>query len=421
MIFRITKILFLLLIFSLPFVHPVNPILLGLRVTITDFLFLAVFIFWLISLLVKQTKLKISKLYIFLGLYAFSLSLSSVFSISPKQSFFKLLAEFYLIFLAVLTFNLVENLKFFKKVVFVWLSATFLTFLASLAGFVMFYLGFKTTENNIFLYHFGTLPGGNYPRLQALFANANMLCNYLNVSLIFAALAGKLGWLKSVFIWILYFGICFSAVLTISPGMGGLLLSLGVFYSRFYFSEEKGNFGFALLSAGILGAILFFGASLISVDTPNTNQDFSIPFVAQKFEPSVRVLVWENVFQNNANNLFIGRGTGMNVAGLYYTVLSGEPQYLTDAHNVWLNQFGQLGILGLIIFVSLCWYVLKNCRFKLTEFNEKTVSLLALSCCFLGAFLYQSLNGSFEDARHLWVLFGLLVAVKEMKVEINPN
>jgi carbon starvation protein CstA len=36
---------------------------------------------------------------------------------------------------------------------------------------------------------------------------------------------------------------------------------------------------------------------------------------------------------------------------------------------------------------------------------------LALSCALIGAFLYQGLSGSFEDARHLWILFGLLVGV----------
>lgn len=421
MIFRITKGLFLLLIFSLPFVRPINPLLLGLRVTITDFLFALVFVFWILSLLTKQTKIKFSKFYFFLGFYALALTLSTIFSIIPQQSFYKLLAEFYLIFLAVLTFNLVDNLRFFKKVVLVWLVATFLTFLASFAGFILFYLGYKSTDSNIFLYHFGTLPSGNYPRLQALFVNANMLCNYLNISLMLTFLAGKLKWIKHVWILFLHFGIWFTACLTISPGLGGLFLSLGFWFGSIFYFERKKRSAICLLSLGILAGILFFGSSLISVDTANTNQDFKIPFIEQKVEPSVRVLVWENVINNISYYPFLGKGTGLTVAGVQYVTLSGEPQYLTDAHNVWLNIFGQLGIFGLAAFAALTCFLLKKCRFYLTEVNEKTFSLLALSCAFLGAFLYQSLNGSYEDARHLWVLFGVLAAVGISEFENNET
>ncbi|HLF06056.1 MAG TPA: hypothetical protein VI893_02585, partial [Thermoplasmata archaeon] len=41
----------------------------------------------------------------------------------------------------------------------------------------------------------------------------------------------------------------------------------------------------------------------------------------------------------------------------------------------------------------------------------------ALAAAFLGGFLYPSLSGSFENTRHLWVLFGLLAAVRELGSE----
>jgi len=34
-----------------------------------------------------------------------------------------------------------------------------------------------------------------------------------------------------------------------------------------------------------------------------------------------------------------------------------------------------------------------------------------------GGFLYPSLSGSFENTRHVWVLFGLLAAVRELGSE----
>jgi putative inorganic carbon (hco3(-)) transporter len=40
---------------------------------------------------------------------------------------------------------------------------------------------------------------------------------------------------------------------------------------------------------------------------------------------------------------------------------------------------------------------------------------VALGIAFLGAFAYQGLGGSFEDARHLWLLFGLLIASRRLE------
>lgn len=410
MTLKITNWLFLLLIFSVPFVRPFDFFLFGLKTSATDFIFLVTFIFWLIALLQKQARFRFSKFYYFLAFYGLALTISTIFSSNFQQSFYKLLAELYLLALAVLTFNLVNSYDIFKKVTFFWLAGTFLTFLAALAGVLLFYLGYKTQDENFFLFHFGTLPGGNYPRIQALFANANLLCNYLNVGLMLALLADRLGWLKKFWALFLHFGILFTAFFTLSPGIGGLLLSGGVWlWANFNFSEKK-TYARAALFAGIAGAIFFFASSLISIDTANTDRDFTLPFAEQKFEPSVRVMVWENSLETISEYPFFGKGTGTFAAGVNYVSLSGVKQFLTDAHNIWLNLFAQLGIFGLLAFGLLTFYLLKKCRFSLPDNTEKSFVILALSCSFLGAFLYQGLNGSYEDARHLWILFGLLAS-----------
>jgi O-antigen ligase len=94
-------------------------------------------------------------------------------------------------------------------------------------------------------------------------------------------------------------------------------------------------------------------------------------------------------------------------------IISGDKQFLSDAHNVWLNLLGQIGFFGLIAFASLCLFLLWRCRFRLADSTEKSFVQLALSCAFIGAFWYQGLQGSFEDARHLWILFGLLASFGE--------
>lgn len=408
MTLRITKALFLLLVISLPLVRPFNISLFDLLVPFTDFIFLLVFGFWLIAMLRDESKLRISKFYFFLGFYALALTVSTIFSIAPKQSFYKLLGEYYLILLCVLTFNLADSLDFLKRVTKAWLIGTGITILAALAGFFLFYLGYKTPKENYFLFHYGTLPSGNYPRLQALFFNANMLCNFLNVSLILTVLADKLGWLKKIPSRILQFGVWFTAFLTISPGLGGLFLSFGVWlWTNLLFAGRK-NFAYFTCLTGIFLAIVFFLVTSISPDTANTAQDFKLPYSEQKIEPSVRILIWQDTIETIRQYPFFGQGTGTEVAATEYTVLSGENQLLTDAHNVWLNIFGQLGLFGFIAFLSLCLYLLWRCKFHLADQTEKSYIQTALSCAFIGAFLFQGLQGSYEDARHLWILFGLL-------------
>jgi len=167
------------------------------------------------------------------------------------------------------------------------------------------------------------------------------------------------------------------------------------------------------LASAILFAALVFGSTLFSPDTGNTTQEFSLPFSDKKLEASVRVLVWENALENFREFPFTGRGTGANTASLQYRTLSGDNQILLDAHNVWLNVLGQAGFLGIVAFNLLTLFLITRCRFSFDKLDEQNLIHLALSCAFVGAFLYQGLSGSFEDARHLWILFGLLVGIKK--------
>ena len=413
MTLKICKWLFLLLIVSLPLVRLFNANYYGFLIPYTDFIFLAVFAFWLLALVRGETRFLFDKFFLFIGLYAFALTISTIFSIQPQRSFFKLLGEFYLFALAVISFHLVQEKSFCRQIVYAWLAGTTLTILASLAGFVLFYLGFKTQADNYFLSHFGSLPAGNYPRIHALFANANMMTNFLNVSLIFAVLAEKAGWLKKILARILQTGIWFTAIFTFSAGIGGMILSLGIWLWAIFDENKKPRFSKAVLGSAIFLALLVFSSTLVSPDTKNTTREFSVPLTDKKLEASVRVLVWENALENSKKFPVFGKGTGTNAASLQYQTLSGSNQLLLDAHNIWLNILVQTGLFGLISFVLLSVFLTLKCRFRFESLSELNLIHLALSCAFVGAFLYQGLSGSFEDARHLWVLFGMLAGMSE--------
>jgi len=80
--------------------------------------------------------------------------------------------------------------------------------------------------------------------------------------------------------------------------------------------------------------------------------------------------------------------------------------HVSDAHNVFLNVAAQAGLVGLAGLLMLMAYAMRLSR-------ANSVALV-LGLTFLNGFAYQGLTGSFEDTRHLWVLFGILIAAARL-------
>jgi O-antigen ligase len=355
-------------------------------------------------------EFKIQPFHWFVAAYAAALMLSSIFSTQPSRSFIKLAGEFYLFGLSFISYSFVRDSAFVKRIVYAFLAGTSITILASLAGFVFFYFGYKTQADNFFLSHVGSLPAGNYPRIHALFANANMMCNFLNVTLMLSLLSGYLGWIRKWLSLVLTTGIWFAAILTFSTGLGGMLLSTGLWFGTVYAGRKNEVFKSRLIKfVGIAAAILILAAACVSPDTANTAQDFTVPGVEQKLEPSVRILVWQDSIRTFSEYPILGKGTGIDPANVFYSTLSGQNQILSDAHNMYLSVLGQAGLIGFVAFAGLLVFLIR--RFKFEIGDERATIETALSCAIAGALLYQGLTGSFEDARHLWILIGMFAGI----------
>ena len=409
----ILKWSFLTLVVSLPLVNPFNLPLFNSVIPATDFIFLAVFAIWILALIQNKTSLRHSRFYFFLFLYAAAMTVSTVFSTDFNRSAIKLAGEFYLLALAILTFNVVRNLPDLRRVFFAWSIGTALTIVASLVGFALFYIGYKTKAENFALFQYGTLPVGNFPRLQALFNDANMACNYLSVSLMLALIADRIGWLKKLPSRILQAGIWFTAFFAFSPGLGGMFLAQGLWNWAKYRKTKKHRFAFGSLLTGAFLAIAFFAATVVHPDTANTDLDWRLPVVNYTIEPAARALIWQQAIDTIAQNPVLGSGLNAEAASLNYITLSVEPHYLTDAHNIFLSVAVQTGFVGLAAFTLLIYFLLK-CFLPFESFeNSQSIVKIGLGIAFINAFLYQGLAGSFEDARHLWILIGLLAGFGE--------
>jgi O-antigen ligase len=395
---------FLLLVFSIPFPRPFNVQFGGMSVPYTDLIFPFVLTLTMIALWQKQITVVFDRVFVLLACYAAAITVAAFL---PDAVPLKLFGEYYLFVLCAIAFVLCSATSLLKKAVIIWLVATALAVLASMAGVVLFYSGSKTEASNYFLSHLGSLPAGDYPRVQGLFGNPNMLCNYLNVSVCLLLVAGSLGWLSRRTAWILFGGILIAGAFTISPGLGGVALSLGLWFGSRY-GELSTHVSRTALVIGVFLATVMLAVTLVSPETGNTRHTAQLPLSNQRIEPSVRVLIWENVIERVEPHLLLGKGTGALTAGFVYTQLSGDQQVLTDAHNIYLNVLGQSGLVGVAAFVIFVIGVTRRC-----SFGGGPV-LAALSCAFIGAFIYQGLSGSFEDARHLWILIGILLAVSRL-------
>jgi hypothetical protein len=340
--------------------------------------------------------------------------LSTIFSVNPQTSFIKLLGEIYLLSLPILTFNLIQTENDIKRVLQVWLSATSIVVLVGILTFFLFYLDRDNWLLRHTLFYYGTLPPGNYPRIAATFWNGNMLCNYLSVSLIFLLIAQKLDWVKKSIFYSLLFGILFCSFLTISPGLGGITLVAGI-WGWLYFKQSKQLFGRVSLFSGIFLAMFFLPVMMIAPNIhPTSPFSVNIPFIEKKIEPSSRTMVWMDSWTTFTENPFLGRGLGQDVCYINYLDLSGNLQLLTEAHNVLLNVAGQQGILGLFAIIFIVYYVTRK-TFPLNfDNNNANVLRVGFGTAFIGAFVYQGIGGSFEDARHLWVLIGLFLVSEKL-------
>lgn len=405
---RFARWLFLFQIAAIPLVQPFDLRVGRSQVQISDVIFAGVCFFTLAAIIRGELPLVWNKLYTFFILYASAFAVSTLFSDAPARSGLKLLGVFYLIGVGVAAFSFAAEPGFIRKIFYAWFIGTALTILAGASGIAMFYAGYDSTATNIMLSHFGSLPAGHYPRIDALFVNANMMCNYLNVSLIFLLVSRRLGWLGKKLSIILIAGTWAAAFFTFSLGLGGMALSAGLWYFGSGFAERSARRRWIVLSAAISAALIVLAIALVSVDTKNTDADLMLPIANITIEPSARVLVWENTLSHIGEHPVIGLGTGADAALVKYNAISGQTHILLDAHNMWLNVTAQSGIIGLAAFLLLIGYLFSLTRFTPQSGPKIDLLLIGLSCAFAGAFIYQGLTGSFEDARHLWVMFGLM-------------
>lgn len=411
---------FLALVFSLalmqPFIYAGNQ-----RLSPTDFIFPAVFLLWFVSLLTKQNSFRWHNFYWILLFYFASMLFSTINSINPASSFIKLFGEAYLLGLAVLTFNLVETEKQIKQAIKIWLVGTLIACAVGIYSLILFYVQPENPLLNYTTYHYGSVPVGNYPRLSSMFVSASMFCNYLNVSFLLLLIARKTDVIKQTTAIVLLALVLFCAVFTISAGLGGFALAFGL-WLWFSFREKQKRLAVFSLISGIAASTLFFLMNFVALQKHST-AGFSIrvPLLGKEIQPSPRVLIWQESLQTFWRNFSSGVGLGEDVCRVRFQNTDGTISILTDAHNYLLNVAAQNGIFGLLAIIVVTVFIIRLVFPLRQQKTAPSIILFGLTTAFICSFFYQGLTGSFEEARHLWVLIGLILSAHRLNGNIsNP-
>lgn len=398
--------LLLALIVSLGIMKPA----IAYPIVFTDAIFVLLVVAFVAELWWSGRTIEWRREYSILLLYPLSLAPSLLASADLGQSVFKLATTVYLVGLALITASLVTSERMLRHAMIAWLAATAAMALLAVATLVAFYLAPGSGLLGYSLFHFGTLPPGNYPRFALTFFNANMLANYLTVSLGLLLIARQRGWLSRRPAALLGVGIGVAAIPTISPGLGGMALALGV-----WAWVIQRNRAALVLGSGV--ALLFVVALAVTPIVHSTAPFLiEIPGTNIVLAPAGRFLTWSAAAAEFARHPLIGHGIGIDAVDVRYFSPSSEMQSLSDAHNVFLNIAAQSGIIGLAGLLLLIAYAARL-SLPWRPGSSKPASI-GLGLIFLNAFVYQGLGGSFEDARHLWVLLGLLIAA--VRLESDP-
>jgi len=165
--------------------------------------------------------------------------------------------------------------------------------------------------------------------------------------------------------------------------------------------------------AAILTALLILGAyKFISESTREFYQYTFTPEARLTEVSSVyqRVTMWEMAINDFKENPILGVGMGNSVGG------GGFP------HNIILEVSAELGILGLFIFLSMCYLTIKKAmRFIKREEKHELNLLMKLSLILFVYSLTEAMfSGYITNQTQLFMSMGLVVSVVSLtKLKAN--
>ncbi|MFN6963369.1 MAG: O-antigen ligase family protein [Pyrinomonadaceae bacterium] len=388
-----------LFVFAVGFVQVPLPIF-GLPVRLSE----AAFVPAVAAALIAGVKLRWHPALFWITVYLVLGSAAAGFSSDPVRSYRHVFGEIYLATACLFVYAAAMR-SGLRPLVLTWLFAAACSVCLGLLTLMLFYVSPASRWLEPLTYHQGSVPIDGVPRITAAFVSASMFFNYLSVGIPLAWLARSRGWISRRLYLTLLIGITAAAAFTFSIGLGGLLIiaAAGVLVRKRGRTTTVVAATLALLAAAWLGAAFFTPRPY-----PEAASRVSLPVVGEIF-PSARSMVWSEALDTIAAHPLLGVGPGMPVVRVLFTNPDGTRSLLTDAHNTFLNVSAERGLGGGLVLLIFCAEIVRRGLRSRHRGGGHTALALAWSV----GFIYQGMLGSFEDALHLWVLLGMVLAGEE--------
>jgi O-antigen ligase len=334
-------------------------------------------------------------------IYFAALAVSAIFSADPRTSAFKLATQAYLLAIPVLAYNLAATAADLRRAFQSYVAGASLVALLGVATLLLFPIFGHQSFLAWSLHNFGMLPTGPYPRLELSFEYPALLANYLGLALMLVILMVQFGWLSGRAGLVLGGAMLVTALFALTPGLGGIVAMLG-----FWLWHRRRA---TLLGTAALAAAIFLVALevVIAAVTPIVHGTepywIYLPGVGRRLAPAIRLLAWSDALRTWIAHPLVGVGIGVDPVRTAFESPRGDFGFVTDAHNMFLSIAAQAGIVGLLAMLGILGFSLRQ-MFR----GGEAVSGLALAL--LSGMAVHGLVGSFEDSRHLWLAYGLMLA-----------
>jgi O-antigen ligase len=396
--FHMDRIVFVALIASLPIMQPPLARLGPYPMVLSDGLFMLLAV--LVATMAARRRMQFAWSWWHTAVAAFvAANFLSAAGSDWRLALLKAAGAGYLGCLAILTAHYARSAEMTRHIALAWAAGAILTIIGSAAGVGLFAVG---RHDNPFLYGYGSLIPGEYPRVMALFLNANMLCTYVGATAFILLGAAHATLMSRRLVTPIVALLAVVALLTFSPGLGGIALAGALWFAGA--ASMPPRRAVMLRRAGVAIAAVSLLAILPSPTMLQATGN-------APFEPSSRLQTWSDASKTFLARPLTGVGPGAEVAHVTYVNASHQVEYLTDAHNTWLSVLAQTGLVGFACFAIVIGLLVSRMRVQL-DLTQPGAWRTGCELALLASVLVPSLSGSFEDARHLWVLMGMVYAAQ---------
>lgn len=365
-------------------------------------------------------------------LFMATLALSCVGAPHPLRSVLKLLGFTPYLLLPVLGAAILKTPEDLRLAVRgFWISLGF-SIAIGLLTIVVFYSD-RRLAGRYLMCGYGGLPSLPIPRLCAPFANPNALFNHLLSALCIFAVTGYARLGMKVTLAICALVVCV-AVFTTSGGLAALVVSAALLLGWAVRGESVKARAIRFLAracalASVIGVTLAMSGAIVRDGSGHIN----VGGVGYALGEAARPPIWRGAANSIAAHPLFGLGYG-EAPGV-----TNDPRawrvhddwqrphdgsyHSMDAHNAWLNVAGQAGLFGLGAFIWLVASLWRRVQDGRQRAIGNPLSLADGLAAALAGFFVHSFLGSFEEARGLWLLLAMAIAVSVQsrlpKAEVN--